>query len=119
MMDPLPLEDFCTLPTAAQPMRLLEFDELFRRQVNAPRWIGPHRLEFTLGSADGLYAKVSDLAARESQCCSFFDFVIDQGAEDAIDENQLLLQVGVPASRGDVLQALLNRALDAITEAGE
>ena len=118
-MDALSIEDFCTLPTATQPLRLLEFDELFRCQVAAPRWIGLRRLEFSFASTEGLYADVSDLVARESECCSFFDFVIDQRAGQAVNEGQLLLQVGVPSSRVEVLEALLDRALAAIAEAGE
>jgi hypothetical protein len=118
-MDALSTKDFCTLPAADQPMRLMEFDELLRRQVAPPHRIGPHRAEFRFGGADGLHAKVSDLLARELECCSFFDFMIDQRAEHPINEDQLLVQVGVPASRADVLDALLNRALAAITEAGE
>jgi|tagenome__1003787_1003787.scaffolds.fasta_scaffold20989471_4 hypothetical protein len=118
-MDASSVDDFCTLPMAAQLGRLSEFDELFRRQVAAPRWIGLHRLEFTFASVEDLPADVSDLVARESECCSFFDFVIDQRAGRALNEDQLLLQVGVPSSRADVLGALLNRALAAIAQAGE
>jgi hypothetical protein len=117
-MSELPIAEFCTLPTAAQPFRLLEFDEVFRRQINPPRWIGPHRVEFTLSNAEGLYAEVSDLVARESECCSFFDFAIDQSAEPAAQEDHLVLRIGVPASRDDVLQALTERAAMAIGEAG-
>jgi hypothetical protein len=113
-MDALPIEEFCTLPSTAQPMRLLEFDELFRRQAHQPRRIGPHRVEFSFANADGLYAQVSDLVSRESACCSFFEFRLDQqrGHDD-----HLVLRVGVPASRRDVLDALTNRAIAAIAEA--
>jgi hypothetical protein len=62
------VEDFCTLPTAAQPFRLMEFDELFRSQIRSPRRIDPHRVEFSLANADGLYARVADLVAREKAC---------------------------------------------------
>jgi hypothetical protein len=107
----LPIEDFCTLPTAAQPIRVKEFDELFRYQVSQPRRIGPHWVEFSFPSADGLSAQVSDLVARESACCSFFEFTIE-----AIDQDRLVLRVGVPASRVDVLQALTDRAAAAFGE---
>jgi hypothetical protein len=113
-MNELRIADFCTLPTAAQPMRLLEFDELFRRQVHPPRWIGAHQVEFTFADADGLHAEVSDLVARESECCSFFEFAIDQHAQPAVEEDRLVLRVGVPATRGEVLQALTERAIAAI-----
>jgi hypothetical protein len=113
-MNLLPVEDFCTLPTAAQPRRLMEFDELFRRQIRPPCRIDRNRIEFTFASSDGLYAQVSDLAARESACCSFFEFTIDAHDQDATHQGQLLLRVGVPASHGDVLEALTHRAVAAI-----
>jgi len=109
-MDLLPIDDFCTLPTAALPARLTEFDELFRRQVNMPRWISSHQVEFTFASADGLYAQVSDLVARESACCSFFEFTIDQRSQPSV-EDQLVLRVGVPEIYEDVLEALMDRAV--------
>lgn len=117
-MDLLPIDDFCTLPAAALPARLMEFDELFRRQVSAPRRIGPHRAEFTFVSVDGLYAQVSDLVARESACCSFFEFTIDQRSRPSA-EDQLVLRVGVPQTYDDVLQTLMDRAAAAINEATE
>jgi hypothetical protein len=110
----LPIEEFCTLPSAAQPMRLMEFEELFRRQVSQPRRMGPHQVQFTFANADGLYGRVSDLVARESACCSFFQFMIK-----AVEQDHLVLRVGVPASRDDVLNALLDRARAAIDQAAE
>jgi len=76
-------EDFCTLPTAARPPRVAEFDDLFQDQTAAPRWIDRHRVEFTLAGGDDLYEQVSDLVARESACCSFFDFSITRSAREA------------------------------------
>jgi hypothetical protein len=113
-MNMWPVEDFCTLPSAAQPLRLMEFDELFRRQIWPPRRINPHRVEFTIAGAEGLYAKVSDLVARESACCSFFEFTIAEHARDAASEDRLVLWVGVPPSRDDVLEALTDRAVAAM-----
>ena len=111
-MDALPIGEFCTLPTTAQPMRLLEFDELFRRQANPPSRIGQHQVEFSFADAEGLYAEISDLVARESACCSFFDFKMERAAY----QDQLVLRVGVPASRQEVLEALMNRAVAAVAE---
>ena len=59
------IEDFCTLPAPAQPLRLMEFDELFRSRVLTPRRIDPHRVEFTFANADGLHAQMADLVARD------------------------------------------------------
>lgn len=118
-MNDLHIADFCTLPTAAQPFRLLEFDELFRRQVHPPRWIEPHWVEFTFANVEGLQAEVSDLVAREAECCSFFDFAIDQHTEPATNDDHLVLKVGAPATRDDVLLALTERAVTAMGEAGQ
>jgi hypothetical protein len=104
------IEDFCTLPAAAQPLRLVEFDELFRSQVVPPQQIDAHHVEFTFASAEGLHAKVSDLVARETACCSFFEFTIAEHSHGAADKDHLVLRVGVPASREDVLEALTNSA---------
>jgi hypothetical protein len=106
-MNALPIDDFCTLPTLARPERLMEFEELLQRQDEPPRRIGPHLVEFSFAAAEGLYAEISDLVARESACCSFFNFVIDH------DQDQVALRVGVPASRDDVLEALMDRAVAA------
>ena len=118
-MNTLPIEDSCTLPTAAQPLRLKEFDELFRYQLSQPRRIGPRRVEFSFANADGLYAHMSDLVARESACCSFFEFSIDPDVRQAANQDRLMLRVGVPASQVDVLQALTDRAAAAFGEAPE
>jgi hypothetical protein len=114
VMNVLPIDDFCTLPTAAQPKRLMEFDELFRHQLDPPRRLGRHRVEFTFAGMEGRYAEVSDLVARESACCSFFEFDVEQRVGPEVNQEQLLLRVGVPASRDDVLDALMDRALAAL-----
>jgi hypothetical protein len=118
-MNPWIVEDFCKLPVAAQPFRLMEFDELFRGQIRPPRRIDAHRVEFTFANANDLYAHVSDLVARETACCSFFEFTINEHAQDAADQDHLVLRVGVPASRDEVLEALTERAFAAIETASD
>jgi hypothetical protein len=113
-MNPWIVEDFCTLPVAAQPFRLMEFEELFRSQTRPPRRIDAHRVEFTFANANDLYAHVSDLVARESACCSFFEFTINEDA--SADQDHLVLRIGVPANRDEVLEALTERAHAAIGE---
>ena len=113
-MNVWPVEEFCTLPAAAQPFRLMEFDELFRSQIRPPRRTDPHRVEFTFAAAEGMYSQVSDLVARETACCSFFEFSIAEHPQDAAGEDHLVLRVGVPASRADVLEALTDRAVAAM-----
>jgi hypothetical protein len=116
LMDTWIVGNFCTLPTAARPLRVAEFGELFQDQIAAPRWIDAHRVEFSLAAADDLYSRASDLVARESACCSFFDFSITRVAVAEIQGPGLLVRVGVPASRHDVLEALADRAVTAWSE---
>ena len=93
----------CTLPTAERPLRLAEFDALFSssvRRVERDR----HHVHLHLSGGPGLSERVRDLAARETECCSFFTFSV-AGPDDA-----LILDVSVPAAYGDVLAALADRA---------
>lgn len=113
------VEDFCTLPAPAQPLRLMEFDELFRSQVRPPRRIDPHRVEFTIANAEGRYAQMADLVACETACCPFFEFTISEDPHGAAGEDHLVLRVGVPASRVDVLEALTDRAVAATRRAND
>jgi hypothetical protein len=90
----------CTLPTAEQPLRVAEFDALFAdvRTVDRPE---PVRLVLSL---DAPVAVVRDLAARESECCSFFAFdVVEQAGS-------VRLTIVVPPAHVDVLDALAARA---------
>ena len=104
-MDELVTTDACTLPTAERPLRLAEFDELFRRSV-----VGVDRdgvtTRLTLQGGLGLRERVTDLTARESECCSFFEFALD-GSDDA-----MVLSITVPAARTDILDALTDRATE-------
>ena len=109
-------EDFCTLPTPARPLRLAEFEELFRDQIAGPRWLDLHRVEFTFDDAGDRYRQVADLVARETACCPFFDFSIITEPPVAAQRPVVMLQVGVPASRHDVLEALTSRAVETWTE---
>ena len=95
--------DSCTLPTAEQPLRLAEFDALFRDAVReVEREDGVVRLR--LAGPPGLLDRARDLTARESACCSFFDFRLSGTDADGV------LEVRVPPARRDVLAALADRA---------
>ena len=109
-MDMWSVGEFCTLPTAARPHRVSEFDELFRDQIDAPHWINSDNVEFRFASVGDRYEQVSDLVARETACCSFFDFSITEQSTTAAGGPQLVLRVAVPAGRHDVLEALTDRA---------
>lgn len=88
----------CTLPTAEQPLRRAEFDELFRTAVQRSIRIRPTRLDVVLSPHSEASAR--DLAERETACCSFFRFDFDH-AEDG-----LVMRIGVPDDHIDVLDAL-------------
>jgi hypothetical protein len=92
--------DACTLPTAERPLREAEFDTLFATALTGvsrpePGWL---RLAFRRD------AEIEDLVARESSCCSFFDFRITRTPDGAV------LDVRVPAARVAVLDGLARRA---------
>lgn len=98
--------DACTLPTPDRPLRLAEFDRLFRDAVHdVDRRSARHlrlRLDTTAEPA------LRDLIARESACCSFFTFALARPDGDA-----LTLDIRVPPAHVDVLDALTERAAPA------
>ncbi|GAA1879420.1 hypothetical protein GCM10009836_71000 [Pseudonocardia ailaonensis] len=96
----------CTLPVPAQPLRLAEFDALFAASLRSVERAAPDRLLLVLdGDAE---AAARDLTARESACCSFFTFTVCR-----ID-GEVLVEVGVPGTHVEVLDAL---ALSAVVAA--
>src|SRR4051794_33505637 len=89
----------CTLDRSAFEGRLNEFGSLFRDAlVNRERTADGIRFRFA--NRDGMEARVRDLAARELDCCSFFEFTIalhdgegwweasvgDRDAQNVLDE---------------------------------
>jgi hypothetical protein len=92
----------CTLPTAEQPLRLAEFDDLVTTALRGQQRPAPTRLRWELDPA--AEARACDLTARETSCCSFFTFTFTPAAE------VLQLDVEVPAAHVEVLDALAARA---------
>jgi hypothetical protein len=109
------IPDACTLPTVERPLRVSQFDDLFATAIRGVEQVTPTHLRLYLAGRTGLTATVRDLAARESECCSFFDFTItpDTGAEG----ETVLLDVRVPAPYTDLLGSLARRAETAVTGA--
>lgn len=95
--------DACTMPTAERPLRLAEFDDLFATAVRAVEHSGTD-VRMRLTGAEGLADRVRDLAARETECCSFFAFTVDGTDAD------LTLDISVPQARQEILDALAARA---------
>jgi hypothetical protein len=96
--------DACALPTAEQPLRVREFEELFARALLAVDRPAPGQAVLALAGDSDLPTQVQELADRESSCCSFFTFTVS-GAAD-----QLRLGIEVPATRADVLDGLVAQA---------
>ncbi|WP_107654705.1 hypothetical protein [Nocardia suismassiliense] len=94
--------DSCTLPTAEQPLRTAEFDRFFAESVREVRRVRPTRLDLLIVSDAEELGR--DLAARESECCSFFDFAFTTVGDDVV------MRIGVPDSQVEVLDALTERA---------
>ena len=95
----------CTLPTAQQPLRLAEFDALFTSAVARAERLGDRKLQLIMTGDGGLEDTVRDLAARESDCCSFFTFAVT-----APEPGRVVLDIEVPAGHIDVLDALADHA---------
>lgn len=93
----------CTLPTAEQPMRVQEFDDLFANSLRSVEQPSPTQLRLTIDAS--AQPTAADLTERETGCCSFFAFTFGEP-----DDGQVGLDVTVPDARADVLQALASRA---------
>lgn len=100
------IPDACTLPAAQRPLRLAEFDTLFATAVRQAEKVDTRRLRLVLAGAADLETTVRHVAARESDCCSFFSFTVT-----APQPGRVLLDIEVPAAYVDVLDALANRAI--------
>lgn len=91
----------CTLPTAEQPIRVVEFDQFFATSARAIRRSGPTRLEVLVDQ--GAETRARELAGRESSCCSFFAFDFTATADGVV------IGVGVPSAYIEVLDAFAAR----------
>lgn len=104
----------CTLPTADQPLRVAEFDDLFATALRAvERPDASVRARLVLAGGDDLADRVQRLADAETACCSFFTFTLTALATDevdAADRTVLALDIEVPVALSDVLAALVQRA---------
>lgn len=103
--------DACTLPTAEQPLRVAEFDDLFAtglRSIEYPN--GSRRARLVFDGEDDLADRVQRLADAETSCCSFFTFTLTPRPTDDPAGVRLALDIEVPAARAGVLAALVRRA---------
>ncbi|GAB3924706.1 hypothetical protein GCM10029976_016860 [Kribbella albertanoniae] len=93
--------DACTLPTAEQPLRVAEFDQLFADHLVAADRIDAQILDLVLGAES--HDSVVDLIARESGCCSFFTFTLTEST------GRINLRIEVPPTQTAVLDGLADR----------
>lgn len=105
------IPDTCTLPTAAKPLRQAEFAALCSTALRDQQRVSPKHLRLTLVGGDGLADDVRDLAARETDCCSFFDFTVTPTADVVV------LDIEVPADYVGVLDGLSALANSAVATA--
>jgi hypothetical protein len=96
--------DECTLPTVERPLRAAEFDTLFASDVTGAIRTSGSTVVFALTPDPAVAARVAELVARETSCCSFFTFTL------TATDGRLSLAVTVPASHQPVLDALVERA---------
>ncbi len=92
----------CTLPSQERPFRLAEFTGLFRQSLTGVTRIAPAHVRLHL--APGSFDHAQDLAARETLCCSFFDFEVRE------ESDEVTIDVRVPAAHVAVLSALVSLA---------
>lgn len=105
---PPPVEwvpESCTLPTAEQPLRVAEFDDLFAAGLWRLERLNPTALRLYLDPE--MRGTAVDLTDRETGCCSFFTFDVTSVGE------LVALDAGVPPGHVDVLDALAARAANA------
>jgi hypothetical protein len=94
----------CTLPTAERPIRVAEFSDLFSHDVLTVDRPEAGRLRLGLRPGREAASRVAALTAAETECCSFFTFTLTVG------NDSLSLDIGVPESRTEILDALADRA---------
>jgi hypothetical protein len=94
----------CTLPTAEQPVRVAEFDDLLATAVAPAERMSSTGLRVHLPAGDEVVATVRELVARETGCCSFFAFEVRPSSTETE------LEVQVPESQTAVLDAMAQRA---------
>jgi hypothetical protein len=98
------IPDACTLPTSEQPLRAADFERLFAGTVRNVERPEPTRLHLDLQPGPQAAARTAELAATETECCSFFTFVLTATG------GALSLDVTVPPQYSAVLDALADRA---------
>ena len=101
----------CTLPTVEQPLRRAEFDALFADDVVSVDQTTPLDVHFELRAEPEVAGRAANLAAKETECCSFFAFDL------AITGGTVSMVVSTESPHEAVLAALAARASTVIGSA--
>lgn len=88
----------CTLDAAEMPARLREWAELRDRSTGVR--VIPGGVAFSLAAAEPI-GPVAELAARESECCPFYTFVL------RVDGPERELEISAGPGREIAVRALL------------
>jgi hypothetical protein len=99
LLTPASVPAACTLPTVEQPLRVSEFDVLFKHNLISIERVADLQLRMVL-IGDDVEAAARDLCDRESECCSFFTFAIDRSGDE------VTVDIGVPPAYRQVLTAI-------------
>jgi len=102
--EPSWVPDACTLPTVDRPLRVKEFDGLFREATTEVRRVDAQRARLVLRPDPGIAARAADLSVRETQCCSFFGFTLSATG------GELTMDITATAGQVDVLDVFVDRA---------
>jgi hypothetical protein len=94
----------CTLPSAERPLRAAEFAALLGDAVLSTERPEAGRLRLRLRRDRRVASQAAELAAAETECCSFFTFTL------TVASDSLLLDIVVPAARTGILDALERQA---------
>lgn len=96
----------CSLPLADQPARVAEWDDLLSGSVRAMTEV-PGGLRLELDRTPSVCVQLTDLAERESRCCSFLTFTITVSSD--------ALRLDVTAESGyEKVAAAMARRIDAL-----
>ena len=98
----------CTLPSEQQPLRVAEFEDLFRSALRRAERRGPSSLQLGFVDTGDGSERIAELIARESACCSFFSFDLHRADAETV------LEVRVPAAHTAVLDGLHRQAIAAM-----
>jgi len=94
----------CTLPPSRLLARTAEFDTLFAESVQSIERPERTRVRLELRPGGLAASRAAELAAAETECCSFFTFTLTAAA------GRLILDVSVPPTHEASLNLLAARA---------